>query len=260
MIKLFYCLILLFFLFSCTSLNQSNTENEYDNIITIFDIPGSGISIQNHYKVTAHYIGTLEDGTEFDNSYKRNRPLKFQYGLRQVIKGWEIGLIDIKIGGKRKIKIPPNLAYGDTGVKHLIPPNSFLIFDIEILNIEPHQYILIDHYSLKDLLNEKIIQKSGKKFILIDIRTKKQILESGIIQNSKHIQAFDSKGNMNANFISRYKLISNDNDYVVLISQSGDISSILANGLIENLGMKNIYSLRGGIDKWSEKGNSLEKL
>ena len=89
---------------------------------------------------------------------------------------------------------------------------------------------------------------------------KKQILESGIIQNSKHIQAFDSKGNMNANFISQYKLISNDNDYVVLISQSGDISSILANGLIENLGMKNIYSLRGGIDKWSEKGNSLEKL
>ena len=257
MIKLLYSLIFSFFLFSCTSLKEKNIENQNNKVVIISDIPGLGITIKNHYKITTHYIGTLEDGTEFDNSYKRNQPFVFQYGLRQVIEGWEIGLKGMKIGGKRKIKIPPNLAYGKKGVKNIIPSNAFLIFNIEILDIANHQYILIDDYSLKDILNERIIRMSNINFILIDIRTKRQIIKDGLIKGSYHIEAFNKNGNMNPNFIKDYKMITNKSDHVVLISQYGEISSILANGLTENLGIQNVYSLRGGIDKWKENENKL---
>jgi len=257
MIKILYFLTLSTFLISCTSLPEKNIENKYDNVVILSDVPGSGISIKNHYKITAHYIGTLEDGTEFDNSYKRNQPFVFQYGLRQVIDGWEIGLEGMKIGGKRKIKIPPSLAYGENGVKNLIPTNAYLIFEIEILNIESHQYILINDYSLKDILNEKIIQVSKNNIKLIDIRTQKEISKDGIIKGSYHIEAFDKNGNMNPNFIKDYNMITTSKDHVVLISQKGEFSSILANGLVENLGIKNVYSLKGGINKWIENKNKL---
>ena len=80
------------------------------------DITGNGLKIEEHYKVTVNYRGFLENGIEFDSSFKRNQPFVFQIGLRQVIPGWEIGLKNIRVGGKRKIKIPPNLAYGKNGV------------------------------------------------------------------------------------------------------------------------------------------------
>ena len=86
--------------FIVEQIKKENIKNEYNEVIIISDTPGSGTSIKNHYKITAHYIGTLEDGTEFDNTYKRNQPFVFQYGLRQVIQGWEIGLKGIQIGGK----------------------------------------------------------------------------------------------------------------------------------------------------------------
>ena len=109
----------------------------YSNEIEILsDIPGDGLKIEEHFKLKVNYRGFLEDGTEFDNSYKKNQPFEFQYGLRQVIDGWEIGLEGMKIGGKRKIKIPPNLAYGKNGVGDLIPPNSTLIFEVELMDIK----------------------------------------------------------------------------------------------------------------------------
>ena len=108
-----------------------------NDIEILSDIPGDGIKIEEHYKITVNYRGFLENGIEFDSSFKRNQPFIFQIGLRQVIPGWEIGLKDIRIGGKRKIKIPPNLAYGKNGVGDLIPPNSTLIFEIEIIDAIP---------------------------------------------------------------------------------------------------------------------------
>ena len=97
------------------------------------DTPGTGPEIKNHYKVSVHYRGFLENGTEFDSSFKRNQPFVFQIGVRQVIPGWELGLMGMKVGGKRKLKIPPELAYGDNAVTDLIPANSTLIFEIEVI-------------------------------------------------------------------------------------------------------------------------------
>ena len=90
---------------------------------------------------------------------------------------------------------------------------------------------------------------------LIDIRNKESILKTGRIKKSIHIQAFDSKGNLNKNFLKKLKSIVKEDDHIVLIDQDGEFSSILANGLTENIKMNNIYSLKNGINGWIKKKN-----
>ena len=93
-------------------------------------IDGEGLKIVNHSKIQVHYLGKLEDGTKFDSSYDRGEPLSFQIGLRQVIEGWEKGIMGMKVGGKRTLIIPSQLAYGERGAGDLIPPNATLVFDV----------------------------------------------------------------------------------------------------------------------------------
>ncbi|WP_422667417.1 FKBP-type peptidyl-prolyl cis-trans isomerase [Buchnera aphidicola] len=93
---------------------------------------GEGIKITNNTKITVHYKGTLVNGTEFDNSYIRKKPVSFF--LKDVILGWQEGLKYIMKGGKIKLVIPPHLAYGEKGI-NLIPGNSTIIFDIELLDV-----------------------------------------------------------------------------------------------------------------------------
>ncbi|GLV43256.1 FK506-binding protein 14 [Carabus blaptoides fortunei] len=83
-----------------------------------------------------HYKGRLDDGTEFDNSYKRDHPITFTLGSGQVIKGWDQGLIGMCVGEKRKLVIPPSLGYGTNGSPPRIPSNSVLTFEVELMNIE----------------------------------------------------------------------------------------------------------------------------
>eukprot|EP00894_Picocystis_sp_ML_P001785 jgi/Pico_ML_1/52302/g3029.t1 len=87
-------------------------------------------------KVSIHYTGKLVDGKVFDSSYKREEPLKFVIGNGAVIQGWDLGLLGACVGEKRKLKIPPHLGYGDTGIGDDIPPKSTLIFDVEVMDIE----------------------------------------------------------------------------------------------------------------------------
>jgi FKBP-type peptidyl-prolyl cis-trans isomerase len=96
---------------------------------------GTGQEAKTGDTVSVHYVGTLEDGTKFDSSRDRNQPLQVTIGAGGVIKGWEEGLQGMRLGGTRKLIVPPALAYGDQAVGDLIPANATLIFEIELLSI-----------------------------------------------------------------------------------------------------------------------------
>ena len=97
---------------------------------------GTGPAVKKGDTLNVHYVGTLTSGSEFDSSRKQNQPFSFTVGNGQVIKGWDSGLIGMKVGGRRRLTIPPDLGYGDRGSGTVIPPKSTLLFDIELLSIK----------------------------------------------------------------------------------------------------------------------------
>jgi FKBP-type peptidyl-prolyl cis-trans isomerase len=98
---------------------------------------GDGIIAQNGKKVRVNYTGTLTTGVQFDSSIGNSRqPFEFQLGAGQVIQGWDKGIVGMKVGGKRKLTIEPQLAYGSRGAGAVIPPNATLLFDVELLGVE----------------------------------------------------------------------------------------------------------------------------
>jgi len=97
---------------------------------------GSGPEAKSGDTVLVHYAGNLENGTKFDSSLDRGEPFSFILGVGQVIKGWDEGVLGMKVGEKRKLTIPPELAYGQRGVGS-IPPNATLIFQVELLGVNP---------------------------------------------------------------------------------------------------------------------------
>ena len=97
---------------------------------------GRGPAAKAGDTVAVHYTGTLTEGTKFDSSRDRNQPFSFRLGQGQVIKGWDEGIAGMQIGGKRRLTIPADLAYGARGAGGVIPPNAVLIFEVELLDIQ----------------------------------------------------------------------------------------------------------------------------
>jgi FKBP-type peptidyl-prolyl cis-trans isomerase len=98
-------------------------------------VVGDGATAGIGNTVSVHYTGWLEDGTKFDSSLERGQSFSFQLGSRQVIRGWDEGVKGMQVGGKRRLVIPPDWGYGDRDLG-IIPPNSTLIFEVELLGIE----------------------------------------------------------------------------------------------------------------------------
>jgi peptidylprolyl isomerase/FKBP-type peptidyl-prolyl cis-trans isomerase FkpA len=100
------------------------------------EVVGTGREAKTGDRVKVHYTGTLTNGEKFDSSRDRNEPFPFTLGKGEVIKGWDEGVVGMKVGGKRKLTIPSDLGYGDNGSPPKIPPGATLKFDVELLGVE----------------------------------------------------------------------------------------------------------------------------
>ena len=117
--------------------NQNNNQQKSDNELKAEIIrEGSGQQAKTGDVAVVHYEGYLENGTKFDSSRDKEQPFKFSLGAGQVIQGWDLGVVGMKIGEVRKLYIPSSLAYGEQGAGNIIPPNANLIFEIELLDLE----------------------------------------------------------------------------------------------------------------------------
>lgn len=116
---------------------QQGEQPVMTNQLIIEDIAtGTGNAVKSGDTVVIHYEGTLPTGAVFDSSYKRGQPFTTAIGIGRVIKGWDEGVVGMKVGGKRKLTIPSDKAYGPQGIPGAIPPNATLIFTLELLEIK----------------------------------------------------------------------------------------------------------------------------
>ncbi len=110
-------------------------EERGDGLLIQDLVVGHGKPAEAGDLIAVHYVGTLQDHTEFDSSRARNRPFELELGKGGVIKGWERGIPGMRVGGKRRLTIPPELAYGAGGHPPKIPPNATLIFEVELIAV-----------------------------------------------------------------------------------------------------------------------------
>jgi FKBP-type peptidyl-prolyl cis-trans isomerase FkpA len=121
-------------------------------------VVGTGTEANRGEKVTIHYVGKLPDGTVFDSSRSRNQPVSFPLGVAQALPGWDHGIEGMKVGGKRKIEVPSFLAYGEKGIAGLVPPDTAVTFEIELLKVG----VADDAITKKNLETEKKVAKARK--------------------------------------------------------------------------------------------------
>ncbi|MBD1545317.1 FKBP-type peptidyl-prolyl cis-trans isomerase [Roseibium aggregatum] len=213
-------------------------------------VKGTGEEADVGKTVTVHYTGWLMDGTKFDSSHDRNQPFSFTLGERRVIPGWEQGVVGMKVGGKRELIIPPELAYGANGAGGIIPPNATLKFEVELLAVKGKKY--------SDLSNDDLKQKIAAGVPVIDIRRPDEWKQTGVVPGSHLITFFDEKGNVNPGFGSELqKVISGPGDEVVFICRTGSRSSALSKYLASKAGFTNVDNVEKGITEWIAAGNEV---
>lgn len=116
--------------------SKTMTEQNIGGMIVVDEVVGTGAEATKGNDVTVHYVGTLTDGTMFDASRNHgNNGFTFTLGAGQVIKGWDVGVLGMKVGGKRKLTIPSDMAYGNQAIGGIIPANATLVFEVELLKV-----------------------------------------------------------------------------------------------------------------------------
>ena len=231
-------------LFICFNLTAAEIE-------IISDKPGDGKKIIHHSWVQIEYTGSFENGEVFDTNVGKNRPLVVQMGMKEVIPGFELGIIGTKKGTKRKIKIPAELAYGKKGGGDVIPPNTDLIFEFEIIDVLDPHYKMIN--------SDELIEKINGNAVALDIRLEDQ-WKKGVIEGSFQETAFNKDGKFNVYLMDKVRALAGEesqNIEIVFISHDGETASILGNAFAEDLGFKNVSVLKGGVVQWLKEKKQL---
>ena len=231
-------------LFICFNLNAAEIE-------IISDKPGEGKKIIHHSWVQIEYTGSFENGEVFDTNVGKNRPLVVQMGMKEVIPGFEKGIIGTTKGTKRKIKIPAELAYGEKGGGDVIPPNTDLIFEFEIIDVLDPHYKMIN--------SEELVEKIDNNAVALDIRLENQ-WEKGVIEGTFQETAFNKDGKFNVYIMDKVRALAaeeSQNIEIVFISHDGETAAILGNAFAEDLGFKNVSVLKGGILQWLKEDRKL---
>jgi rhodanese-related sulfurtransferase len=180
--------------------------------------------------------------------FHEKKPFEFILGRGQVIQGWEKGILGMKVGEKRKLLIPPELAYGESGSGDSIPPNSQLIFNVELINVEIPP-------ALANVNPQQLIQAQKNNALIIDIRRSEEWLETGIIDGAKTITAFTKEGNLHPQFRENFlPLIKELDENILLYCRSGNRTAMLGAALVDQLGLTNVKHLSGGILEWKGQG------
>ena len=231
-------------LFICFNLTAAEIE-------IISDKPGDGKKIIHHSWVQIEYTGSFESGEVFDTNIGKDRPLVVQMGMKEVIPGFEQGIIGTTKGTKRKIKIPAELAYGEKGGGDVIPPNTDLIFEFEIIDVLDPHYKMIN--------SEELIEKINNNSVALDIRLESQ-WENGVIKGTFQETAFNKDGKFNVYLMDKVRALAaeeSQNIDIVFISHDGETAAILGNAFAEDLGFKNVSVFKGGIVQWIKEGRKL---
>jgi rhodanese-related sulfurtransferase len=231
-------------LFICFNLTAAEIE-------IISDKPGDGKKIIHHSWVQIEYTGSFESGEVFDTNIGKDRPLVVQMGMKEVIPGFEQGIIGTTKGTKRIIKIPAELAYGEKGGGDVIPPNTDLIFEFEIIDVLDPHYKMID--------SEELIEKINNNSVALDIRLESQ-WENGVIKGTFQETAFNKDGKFNVYLMDKVRALAaeeSQNIDIVFISHDGETAAILGNAFAEDLGFKNVSVFKGGIVQWIKEGREL---
>lgn len=231
-------------LFICFNLNAAEIE-------IISSQPSDGKKIIFHSWVQIEYTGSFENGEVFDTNVGKDKPLVVQMGMKEVIPGFEQGIIGTTKGTKRKIKIPAELAYGEKGGGDVIPPNTDLIFEFEIIDVLDPHYKMIN--------SEELIKKINDNAVVLDIRLENQ-WENGVIEGTFQETAFNKDGKFNVYLLDKVRALAaeeSQNIEIIFISHDGETAAILGNAFAEDLGFKNVSVLKGGILQWLDEDRKL---
>ena len=217
----------------------------------ISDKPGDGKKIIYHSWVQIEYTGTFENGDVFDTNIGKDRPLVVQMGMKEVIPGFERGIMGTTKGTKRKIKIPAELAYGEKGGGDVIPPNTDLIFEFEIIDVLDPHYKMIN--------SKELIKRIDENAVALDIRLENQ-WDKGVIKGTFQETAFNKDGKFNVYLMDKVRALAaeeSQNIEIIFISHDGETAAILGNAFAEDLGFTNVSVLKGGILQWIKEDRKL---
>ena len=240
-------LTFIFTIFLSLSFQVQSVEIE---IIT--DKPGTGKKIIQHSWVQLEYTGSFENGKVFDTNIGKDRPLVVQMSMKEVIPGFEQGIMGTTKGTKRKIKIPAELAYGKKGGGDIIPPNTDLIFEFEVIDVLDPSY--------KSVSSDELIDMIENNAVALDIRTEEEWDKTGVIKGSFPETAFDKNGKFQVYVMDKIRALAaaqSQNVNLIFISHDGETASMLANSFSEDLGFTNVSVLEGGILQWLKESKKL---